>query len=43
MRATEFILETKVGTLHINGLVIDVDDHSFERTAGRRVPAPRRC
>ena len=37
MRATEFILETKVGTLHINGLVIDVDDHSFERTAGRRV------
>lgn len=40
MRATEFIFEAKVGTLHIGGLVIDVDDHIYDRKFERHVSLP---
>lgn len=40
MRAKEFIIEAKVGTLYVGGLVIDVDDHIYDRKATRRVALP---
>lgn len=37
MRACEFLLETAIGTLNIDGVIIKVDDHAMEQTVERMV------